>query len=120
MEPEAPNEKRRKKTAREKRKIRNANSKWREGTGSAKLCRTGAWLHEKDHYFGSFWRQVMRSKLPDVQVTPQAVRKFLFDLGREQSCAPSGPPTNEIIVVERDEDHITCRMVNDALERVDD
>ena len=33
---------------------------------------------------------------------------------------PSGPPTNEIIVVERDEDHITCRMVNDALERVVD
>ena len=38
-----------KKTAKEKRETRSAQSKWRVGTGSAKLFRTGAWHHTSFH-----------------------------------------------------------------------
>ena len=51
---------------------------------------------------------------------PQLLRNFLLDQLREQSRAPLGPPTNEIIVAERDEDHFSCRMVNHALKNIED
>ena len=107
-------------TAPDKRKNRSKGSKWRVGTGSAKKQRTIAWSQARDPELGGFWVGIMRAKVPDVPVTRAALRKFLLDQLREQSSAPPGPPTNEIIVVERDEESITCRMVKDALERADD
>ena len=107
------------KTSAEKRKNRSSGSKWRRGTGAAKVARSQAWRETSVHSSWGFWIKVFKSRNPYAVVTGQAVRKFIIDLMQKFLISPGGPPTAEYWTpVYRQEDNVTVRHLNKVILQV--
>ena len=115
----AENAERRKKTSAEKRKNRSRGSKWRRGTGVAKLARSHAWRETYDSTGWRYWVQVFQYRNPHAVTTGNAVRKCIIELWQKSSTSPVGPPTGEYWTpVYRQEDNVTFRQLNKVIDQV--
>ena len=109
----------RQKTSAEKRKNRSGGSKWRRGTGEAKVARSRAWRATSDHTTWGYWVQVFQYRNPYAVVTGNAVRKFIIELWQKSLSSPLGPPTAEYWTpVYRQEDNVTVRQLNKVIHQV--
>ena len=110
---------RRKKSSAEKRKNRSRGSKWRRGTGAAKVARSHAWRETYDCTGWRYWVQVFQYRNPHAVTTGNAVRKFIIELWQKSLASPVGPPTGEYWTpVYRQEDNVTFRQLNKVIDQV--
>ena len=100
------------KTSADKRRVRSEASKWRRGSGAAKVARSQAWRATLDDTTWEWWVKVFQHKNSQAAVTGSAVRKFITELWREPSF-PVGPPTVEFWTpIYYQEDNVTVRQLN--------
>ena len=108
-----------KKTSAEKRKNRSGGSKWRRGTGEAKVARSQAWRATSDHTTWGYWVHLFQYRNPYAVATGNAVRKFIIELWQQPLSSPLGPPTAEYWTpVYRQEDNVTVRQLNKVIHQV--
>ena len=82
------------------------------------MARSMVYFEAKDPQYFKFWRDAMKLQCPSVKFNHASLRTFITAGLKDMESGAPGPPVNELIKAETDEEHLSYRALKDALENV--